>query len=164
MRATCCRRDKVVYELLITQKRDKSVKGMKEKIMKKYHISKSNKLIYMQLAGDISAGDFIKFLREVSLDEEYSRTFNSLIDLQQVTSMFSAQEAKEIIESAALIRDQHEAKSAIITDSMFKKILVDTAGWLSGSKALEVKGFTSVLDACSWLQVDNDSCSFSNLS
>jgi hypothetical protein len=134
------------------------VKGSKAKAMKRYHISKSNKLIYMQLSGDISSGDFIKFLREVSLDEEYSRAFNSLIDLQQVTSMFSAQEAKEIIECAALIRNQHEAKSAIITNSMFKKILVDTAGWLSNNKALEVKGFTDCVEACRWLQLENKDC------
>jgi hypothetical protein len=140
------------------------VKGSKDKAMKKYHISKSNKLIYMQLSCDISSGDFMKFLREVSLDEEYSRAFNSLIDLQRVTSMFSAQEAKEIIECAALIRNQHEAKSAIITNSMFKKILVDTAGWLSNNKALEVKGFTDCIEACRWLHVDNEDCSFDKLS
>lgn len=117
-----------------------------------YQISLDDKIIYMQLTGEPTADDFIKFLTRVSLDENYNCTFNSLIDLQHCNSMFSVSEAQEIIELAATIRKNNPVKSAIITDGFFKKNLVDMAGWVNRNKSLQVKGFTCTQRAKHWLQ------------
>ncbi len=122
--------------------------------MTNYKISTDNKLIFIEMQGELSVREIIDFLTVISMDEIYNPSYNSIVDLQNYKSVPSAIEAREIIESAALIRSNTPAKSAIVTNGIFKKNLVDMASWLSKRKTLEVKGFTNILEACRWLQVD----------
>lgn len=121
--------------------------------MTTYRISTDDKLIYLQIQGNVSATEIVSLLRKVSIDENYNRTFNSILDLRKVENMLSAREAQGIIESASSIRGHARAKSAVITDGVFKKNLVDMASALKKTQTLEVKGFTNLEDACSWLNV-----------
>jgi len=125
-----------------------------EKAMTNYKISQHNKLIFMQLRGEFSAKDFVSFLTQVSMDELYDQSFNSIVDLQDFKNILSMSEAQDIIELASVIRGEVPAKSAIITNSVFRKNLVNMASTLSRRKKLEVKGFTSLAEACRWLNVE----------
>lgn len=119
--------------------------------MTNYQISTEDKLIYMQIEGSISARDFIRFLTEVSMDEHYNRTFNSIVNLQNFEAMFSIAEAQTIIEAATSIRSYTPVKSAIVANGILKKNLIDTASWLFKS-SIEIKGFASMDEAQQWIR------------
>ena len=124
--------------------------------MTKYKISQDEKLIFMQLSGELTARDFIKFLTQVSMDQDYDRSFNSIVDLQDFKNILSMSEAQDIIETATIIRGGTPAKSAIVTNSLFRKNLIDIASTFNRRKKIEVKGFTNFSDACRWLDVNEN--------
>ena len=122
--------------------------------MHNYKIATDQKLIFLQMNGDFSARDLVSFIAEVSRDRDYDPSFNSIVDLQNSASIIPAQEAQSVIEAATMITGQASAKSAVVTSSVFRKNIVDMAGWLSKSKHVEIRGFTNLTEACNWLQID----------
>ena len=105
--------------------------------------------------GEFSARDLVSFIAEVSRDRDYDPSFNSIVDLQNSATIIPALEAQSVIEAATIITGQAAAKSAVVTSSMFRKNIVDMAGWLSKNRNVEIRGFTNLTEACDWLQIDD---------
>jgi len=123
--------------------------------MKNYKISTDLKLIFMRVNGPYTVRDIISFMAEVSSDRDFDPSFNSIVDLQNSQTIIPALQAQGVIDAATIIIGQASAKSAVLTSSVFRKNIVDMAGWLSKRKNVEIRGFTNMTDACDWLQVDD---------
>ena len=123
--------------------------------MHHYKIATDHKLVFVQMHGEYSVRDLVNIMAEVSRDTDYDPSFQSLVDLQNSATIIPALESQRVIEAASLILGQAPAKSAVVTSSMFRKNIVDMAGWLNKNKNIEIKGFTNLPEACAWLQVDD---------
>lgn len=119
-----------------------------------YRISSDNKLIFMQINGQLSVRHIASFIHEVSTAENYDPLFNSIVDIRGLKTTISAFDAQELIELSSLIMGEASAKSAVVTDGYFKEKLVNVANWLCKRKNIEIKGFTNMKDACRWLDFD----------
>lgn len=128
--------------------------------MHHYEIATDHKLIFVQMNGEFSAHDLVSFIAEVSRDRDYDPSFNSIVDLQNSATIIPALEAQSVIEAVTMIIGQASAKSAVVTSNMFRKNIVDMAGWLSKNKTIEIRGFINLTEACDWLQVDDNKLQF----
>lgn len=125
-----------------------------EQTLTNYRISSDNKLIFMQINGQLSVRDIASFIHEVSTAENYDPLFNSIVDIRGLKTTISALDAQELIELSSLIMGEASAKSAVVTDGYFKEKLVNVANWLCKRKNIEIKGFTNMKDAYRWLDFD----------
>ena len=122
--------------------------------MTKYRIETDQKLIIMQLSGEVSVSGLENFVREVSIDENFDPSFDSIVDIRRLETVYSTFASHEVLDSVSYIIGGVSTRSAIIADSYLRVKMIDITNLLGTRKHIELKGFSTVKDACSWLAID----------
>ena len=122
--------------------------------MTNYNIVIDQKLIVMQMSGEISATDIEDFIRKISVDENFNPSYSSIVDIRGLRTFYSTADSHEIIDSASFILGGVSVRSAVIADSFLRVKMIDIVNLLCLRNNIEIKGFTHLPEACSWLGFD----------
>ena len=122
--------------------------------MTNYNIVIDQKLIVMQMSGEISATGIEDFIRQISLDEKFNPSYSSLVDIRGLQTVYSTLDSHEIIDSVSFILGGVSIKSAVIADSFLRVKMIDIANLLCLRSHIKIKGFTHLPEACDWLGLD----------
>ena len=122
--------------------------------MTNYNIVIDQKLIVMQMSGEISATGIEDFIRQISVDENFNPSYSSIVDIRGLQTVYSTAGSHEIIDSASFILGGVSVRSAVIADSFLRVKMIDIVNLLCLRNHIEIKGFTHLPEACDWLGLD----------